>query len=229
MKSAVRKSAPSTTKKKPQRRWLKKVVSLLDQWSAEDKELALVHGPVGFSTRNFGQLRKLSENWYIFSDSAGAKVSLMPDCWDSAKIEKGAVDREETLIRAAKSGNDFTLTDGDLFKRQKPGAIDAAVYDQLKLWLGNELNVIFNHGFQAIVGRLRLKQFSTSKVYLFDEKTNKVHMLSLEAGQHIDLKREEGYCTISFSDADSGSVIEVSDWTPEDALARFALLSSSVH
>jgi hypothetical protein len=164
----------------------------------------------------------------------------MPNCWDSAKIEKGGVsDEGSTLIRVGLGENDFTLTDSDSFrpkklKRIKPEPVDPAVYDRLSRWVQQQMALLvhFHRGFHLIVRILRAHEFSKGRFILLDEKTLDFHVIQLDRCLRVISGEEEGlhsFHTITVRGADQ--IIEIAEirGTPEDALRLSALGSKLVH
>jgi hypothetical protein len=236
MKSAARKTATNQLlEKKPQRRWLKRVVSVLDEWSTQGTELTLVYGPTGYSTRNYGHLGKVSDTWYLFHHNAGGHVSLIPNSWDSAKIQKGDVFYKEAIwIRSVASGNDFSLTDSELVRPSKPEPVDlTAVYDQFRKWIAagqKTVFVVFGYGMYATVTRCSLAETKPDSFVLFDEiHGNKSYFLTLENCERVEWKRTEKSCAITLINGASQIQISPFELIPEVILAIHDATKGPIH
>jgi hypothetical protein len=236
MKSAARKTAPNQPlEKKPQRRWLKRVVSVLDEWSTQGTELTLVYGPTGYSTRNFGHLGKVSDKWYTFHDNAGGHVSLIPIYWDSAKIDKGDVLYKEAIwIRAAADGNDFSLTDSELVRPSKPEPVNlTAVYDQFRQWRAagqSTVHVVFGYGMYATVTRCSLVESNPDSFVLFDEiHSDKSYFLTLGNCERVECKRTEKSCAITLISGTTYMQISPFELSPEVLLAFHDPTKAPIH
>lgn len=236
MRSAARKTAPEKQgKKKPQKRWLKRVVAVLDGWSTQGTELTLVHGPSGYSTRNYGHLGRVSDTWYLFHDKAGGHISLDPTFWNSAKIEKGDVFYKEAVwIRAVADGNNFSLTDSELVRPSKPEPVDlTAVYDQFRQWRAagqSTVHVVFGDGLYATITRCSLAQSNPDSFVLFDEiHSDKSYFLTLGNCERVEWKRTEKSCAVTLISGTTYIQISPLEVSPEVILALHDPTKGPIH
>lgn len=232
MKPAARGKAPQTGyTKKPVKRWLKNVCGVLEKWAEDSTDLTLIFGG-GFSAHLNGRIRLVADRWFSFFNEAGVNVSLMPDLWDLAKVERRS-DQKGMIMRITYMGSELSITDSDLFKMRKLGPIEPAIYQQLELWakLAVELNIMVYQGFYATAGRMSLRESSPEHVWLYDEKAKSVHVISLKACRYVHFRRDREFCAITFIGEGSEPSIEISDTVPQpkDLLSGLTVRSERVH